>query len=129
MPGGKPDPAKRANVRRLLLTQSGQEMSDSEAARQCGVSKILVGTVRREMIAAGLHPAGPRHVAHGGPGGMTQYIPGAKVRGGYVFDEKGQIVTELEWLQRLDAEPKLRALVRRALKEQEDARKAAKEEA
>ena len=112
---GQRDRAKRANVRRFLSTEEGRRSSDTEVARQVGVGKLLVGAVRREMIAAGEHPDGPRLIPHGGPGGQVVYVPGSKARGGYVFSETGAVVTELEWVTRLAAEPKLRATVLKML--------------
>jgi len=93
---GVPDHAKRQRVRRFLRVKSNQELPDREVARQVGVSRQLVTEIRRQLIALGLHP--PRSHRHSC--GLEGYQPGAKARGGYVYDEYGRVIPEVEWLLR-----------------------------
>lgn len=93
---GYPDKAKRENVRRYLLTEEGRASSDTAAAKECGVSRQLVASVRRRMIVAGEHPAA-REVHSLG---MFRYRTGSSARGGYVYDERGRAVQRVEWLRR-----------------------------
>lgn len=94
---GYPDNTKRNNVRRYLLTREGRKQSDNEVARQVGVSKVLVAGVRRQLIVAGLLPIPPRSKFLGS---RKVYQPGGSARGGYVFDERGQVVQKTEWIER-----------------------------
>lgn len=109
---GTPNQAKRAIVRRYLMSEEGRTASDNEAAKQCLVSRILVVTVRRQLIAQGLLP-GVREIPAGRSGkGVIefQYKPGSSARGGYVFDERGRAIQKGEW------EKKQRAKKRKAKK-------------
>lgn len=98
---GYPDQQKRAMVKKVLKTKAGQEASDRAVAKQLKVSKVLVTTVRREMIASGEHPRGRRLVQHAyvekGDGGAVEYRPGAVARGGYVYGPGGKIIPKEEW--------------------------------
>lgn len=90
---------KRGNVRRFLLTKEGQKSSDREAGVIVGVSKTLIATVRRELIAAGLHPnRREQGIPH--TGDRPIYQPGSAARGGYVYDERGQVIREAVWQAR-----------------------------
>lgn len=96
---GYPDNAKRENVRRYLLTKDGRKQSDNEVARQVGVSKVLVASVRRQLIVAGLLPFPTRSKFLGS---RKVYQPGCSARGGYVFDERGRVIQKTEWLSRVN---------------------------
>lgn len=95
------DEAKRAAVRKLLKTRRGREMSDREAARELGCGRYLVGSVRRELIFAGLHPAvEPSEIDPPSCPRSRMYRPGTSVRGGYVYDERGAVVPKDVWERR-----------------------------
>jgi len=72
------------------------------------LSRQLVAAVRREMIAEGVHPARMEIVRKFDHAAMAPahtydwvgYQPGASARGGYVYDENGQIIRRSEWLRR-----------------------------
>jgi|SRR5580704_4579260 hypothetical protein len=93
---GAKDLKKRAVVRKLLKLKRGQQMSDREAAAECDCSRALVKAVRLEMIAAAEHPA----VSEDPWTGRSMYKAGGSVRGGYVYDDQGQVVREKVWERR-----------------------------
>ena len=109
---GYPDTAKRKKVRAYLLTREGRKETDRGVARACNVSKVLVASVRRELIAAGRlpFPVRDKHL-----GERKVYQPGGSARGGYVFDEKGRAIRETEWNEQ--QEKKARRRLGRATKE------------
>ena len=88
------DNTKRAKVRRHLMRKGSQKESDRAVARALGVSKVLVTSVRRELLAAGLvpFPEPDKHL-----GNRKVYQPGASARGGYVFDDHGRVVQKEHW--------------------------------
>ena len=103
--GGVQDKTKRKRVREYLLTKKGREETDRAVARECGVSKVLVASVRRELIAAGRlpFPVRDKHL-----GERKVYQPGASARGGYVFDEMGRTVQKMVWVEKHEKKPRRR---------------------
>lgn len=100
----QPDTEKRARVRKILSTKEGQQASDREVARQAEVSRTVVETVRRQMIASGQHPPKTfRPVSRGDKVKERVYKAGSPARGGYVYDENGNTVRETVWLERQKA--------------------------
>lgn len=88
------DRTKRMAVRHLLLQEQWANASDREVAREAGVSRQLVGAVRRLMMAAG--EVSEKKVAPHTPGHVSDrlYKPGTAVRGGYVYDDDGRPVRD-----------------------------------
>lgn len=77
------DVLARGFLKRLLLRKEHRDMSARAIAKQCGCSKFLVVSVRRELIAAGLWE--PKK-------GSKGYKVGGSIRGGYVFGKAGDSV-------------------------------------
>jgi hypothetical protein len=97
MAGQAKDLVKRAAVKKFLRAKANRELSDREIARQCGCGRMLVKTVRMELIAAGRHePIDERTQL----GPAPKYKPGAALRGGYVYDESGRPCRESVWRAR-----------------------------
>lgn len=94
---GVRDQQKRAAVRKLLRTKGGRSSSNHQIAREVGCSKTLVGEVRRQMIFDGSHPP-IAAVEFNHPRQTPACTPGSKARGGYVYDERGRVVPELQYL-------------------------------
>ena len=94
------DDGKRAAVRKMLRLKKWQGESDRTVAKEAGVSNYLVGSVRRELIAAGHHPTPEPSKTTGEVLAGRMYKPGTSARGGYVYDERGRTVRETVWLAR-----------------------------
>lgn len=98
MAGRAQDVAKRKLLRIALLSDEYKRASDRDVAKDFDCSKGLVGAVRREMIATGeIEP--PESSRRFAP--EEQYQPGQSARGGYVYDERGQVIRDTEWKRRL----------------------------
>ncbi len=93
----------KMQVRRFLRTKRGQEASDRAVATQFECSRQTVKKIRIALIAAGLHPSVQTRK---GRGDNPMYKPGASANGGYVFDENGKVIRELEWYLRQQAKLK-----------------------
>ena len=86
----------RRRVKRVLLTKWGREASDRDVAGKVECSRSVVTSCRMELRAAGLLPDEPLFRVPGHP----SHLPGTSARGGYVYDESGRTVREVEWLKR-----------------------------
>jgi hypothetical protein len=106
MAGRAKDTKKRAVLKKLLKTVKGRDLSDRDVAAACGCSRALVKAVRSELIGSGLHPP---VTSVKGTGERSIYKAGAAARGGYVYDESGQIVREVIYAGRKAAKGKGRA--------------------
>ena len=97
MAGRAQDGAKRKMLRIALLSEEYKDASDRDVAKDFGCSKGLVGAVRREMIAQGEiePPKSSRRFTS-----EEQYQPGQSARGGYVYDERGKVIRDIEWKKR-----------------------------
>ncbi len=93
---GVKDQKKRLILKKLLRLKANRDKSDRDIATEAGVSRALVKAVRTEMIAAGLLPKYER--PEGGNVRRDAYQPGASARGGYVYDDKGNVVREVDWV-------------------------------
>lgn len=115
MAGGQQDDVKRQLVKNYLLTEKGQYESDNEVAKQVGVSRLVVSSVRRVMIVAGEHPAKTtRPISYGSDNVMARvYLPGQSARGGYVFAPDGSVIRESAWLLLVQQSPELQGMIAR----------------
>lgn len=94
------DQVLRATVRKLLKQKRWQRAGNREVAAAAGCGKFLVGSVRRELIAAGLHPVPEPGENVSARIADRMYKPGTSVRGGYVYGEHGEVLREIVWLER-----------------------------
>ncbi|MBP3960937.1 hypothetical protein J8F10_37425 [Gemmata sp. G18] len=78
---------KRAAIRNALLMRENEGMSDRRIADLCGVSHVIVGSVRHEMTSAG-ELIGKASAENPGRG----YKEGANIRGGCHRESNGRIV-------------------------------------
>lgn len=81
-------------IRRLLRSKKWQEASDREISKEVGCARQVVKRVRMSLIAAGKHPSVQTRK---GRGENPMYQPGQAASGGWVWDENGKMVRELEW--------------------------------
>ena len=88
--------AKRARIRTMLKRRQWLEAGDKALAREVGVSPMTVEKVRRQMIHAGLIPAGWGYDPVTGTfdEGRPRYRDHAPARGGYVWTPDGRQVRE-----------------------------------
>lgn len=102
---GHPDKEKRRKVRKYLLTKAGQRTTDRGAAKELGVSKNFVASIRRQLLADGLVPFPDaedlKYLGH-----REVFKPGATARGGYVYDERGRVVEKAYYLAKQAAKSK-----------------------
>ena len=75
----------RAELRKVLLSREHRGKSDTAIAAAMGCHRSIVRQVRGRLIAQRRVPVPPRYKA------------GAVVRGGYVLNERGKVVKELDW--------------------------------
>lgn len=102
---GYPNTMKRTLVRQALARRENREMSFGGLAVRLGVSRQLVTSVWREMVAAGElkaptldddTPGEDRRRFHGE---AELLKPGGAVRGGYVYGPDGKPMREIDYLR------------------------------
>jgi hypothetical protein len=89
----KPPPANRHSLKWQLIVGG---TPDRDIALKASVSRALVKAVRTELSSAGELPKYER--PEGGTVRTDAYKPGASARGGYVYDDKGNVVREVDWV-------------------------------